>query len=102
MTRFASREPATQPESSTPRNVATLENAFKHYGKVVALAGVDLEIRQGEVLALLGPNGAGKTTAVKLLIGLARPDAGLARLFDGDPTSTRSRLRLGVMLQVSK
>lgn len=53
--------------------VAGLE---KSYGDVVALAGVDLTIEEGEICALLGPNGAGKTTLVSIVCGLRRPDAG--------------------------
>lgn len=45
--------------------------------------GVDLEIRQGEVVGLLGPNGAGKTTTFYILVGLARPDSGRV-LLNGD------------------
>ncbi|MBB4664849.1 ATP-binding cassette domain-containing protein [Conexibacter arvalis] len=48
----------------------------KHYGPVVAAAGMDLEIRRGEVMALVGDNGAGKSTLVKMLSGAIRPDAG--------------------------
>jgi ABC-2 type transport system ATP-binding protein len=74
----------------------------KKYGSVTALAGVDLAVRPGEVVALLGPNGAGKTTAVQLLLGLARPTAGEARLFGREPQDAEARMRVGVMLQVSK
>jgi ABC-2 type transport system ATP-binding protein len=84
------------------RPVAELAGAVKRYRRVTALAGVDLAIRPGELLALLGPNGAGKTTAVKLLLGLARPDVGAARLFGADPRSPAARMRMGVMLQISK
>jgi ABC-2 type transport system ATP-binding protein len=79
--------------------VAQLENAVKRYGAVTALAGVDLRVRGGELLALLGINGAGKTTAVSLLLGLQRPDGGRARLFGLDPQSLEARRRIGVMLQ---
>jgi ABC-type sugar transport system ATPase subunit len=48
----------------------------KRFGAVTALAGVDLEIREGEVLALLGDNGAGKSTFVKVLAGAHRPTSG--------------------------
>ena len=63
------------------RPLAELHGAVKKYGAVTALAGFDFAVRPGEVVALLGPNGAGKTTAVQLLLGLARPSAGEARLF---------------------
>ncbi|HEY2738995.1 MAG TPA: ABC transporter ATP-binding protein [Thermoanaerobaculia bacterium] len=81
---------------------AELRGAVKKYGAVTALAGVDLAIRAGEVVAVLGPNGAGKTTAVQILLGLARPSAGTARLFGLDPRAAAARMRVGAMLQVSK
>ena len=79
--------------------LARLRGAGKAYGAVRALAGVDLELRGGELLALLGPNGAGKTTAIGLLLGLARPDAGEAELFGMDPQRIEARRGIGVMLQ---
>jgi ABC-2 type transport system ATP-binding protein len=82
--------------------VAELRRAVKRYGAVTALAGIDLAVRPGEVVALLGPNGAGKTTAVQLLLGLARTSEGEARLFGVEPHRTAARLRTGAMLQVSK
>ena len=45
-----------------------------------ALKGVDLEIREGEILALLGPNGAGKTTLISALCGITTPTGGSARV----------------------
>lgn len=65
--------------------VAQLLNATRRYGAVTALDGVNLAVRQGEVLAAPGPNGAGKATAVRLLMGLARPSAGRARLLGHGP-----------------
>ena len=52
----------------------------KSYGDTVAVKGVDLQIRPGEIFGFLGPNGAGKTTTIKMLIGLLRPSAGAARI----------------------
>ncbi len=81
---------------------AELRGVVKRYGAVTALAGLDLEIRRGELVALLGPNGAGKTSAVKLLLGTSAPDSGVARLFGADPRSPAARTRMGAMLQISK
>ena len=50
----------------------------KHYGDLVALHNLSLEVPAGEILALVGPNGAGKTTVLKLLVGLLTPTAGEA------------------------
>lgn len=52
----------------------------KRFGDVQAVAGVDFDVRQGELFGLLGPNGAGKTTTINMLTGLARPDAGTIRI----------------------
>ncbi len=79
--------------------LARLRAVHKRYGEVTALAGIDLAVPAGQVLALLGPNGAGKSTAISLLLGLLRPDAGEAELFGADPQRTATRQRIGVMLQ---
>jgi ABC-2 type transport system ATP-binding protein len=80
---------------------AELRDAAKTFGKVKALQGVSLTVKQGETVALLGPNGAGKTTAISLMLGMRRPTAGSAALFGRDPRDLASRLRTGVMLQES-
>ncbi|HYH44550.1 MAG TPA: ABC transporter ATP-binding protein [Thermoanaerobaculia bacterium] len=87
---------------TAPPVVAQLRRATRRYGKVLALDGLDLSVRAGEVVAVLGPNGAGKTTAVHLLLGLIRAHAGEARLFGLDPRSFAARSRVGAMLQISK
>ena len=84
---------------AVPASVALLEGVAKSYGATTALAGVDLELREGEVVALLGPNGAGKTTAVGILLGLRQPDAGRALLFGGTPRDRPARARVGAMTQ---
>jgi len=57
----------------------------KRFGRVTALDGLDLRVTRGEVHGFLGPNGAGKTTTLRVLLGLLRPDAGVARVLGGDP-----------------
>ena len=85
--------------NSETQVVAQLVQASKRYGPTLALDGVDLEVRRGEVLSLLGPNGAGKTTAISLLVGLQQTDSGNATLFGMAPTSPIARRRIGAMLQ---
>jgi ABC-type multidrug transport system ATPase subunit len=79
--------------------LAALNGVHKHYGKLIALDGIDLEVRQGELLALLGPNGAGKSTAISLYLGLVQPDSGRVSLRGGSPLDIESRRGVGVMMQ---
>jgi len=65
--------------------------------KVVALNGLDLSIRPGEVFGLLGPNGAGKSTTIKLLIGLIRPSSGSVRLLGRSPTDVEAKRAVGYL-----
>lgn len=53
----------------------------KHYGPLVALAPLDLEVKKGEILGYLGPNGAGKTTTIRSMLGLIKPTDGSAEIF---------------------
>src|SRR5260370_31769053 len=79
---------------ATSRHDVVLRTAglTKRFGSAVALDGLDLEVRAGEVHAFLGPNGAGKTTTIRILLGLLRKDAGDAVLLDGDPWRDAVRL----------
>ena len=81
---------------------AILASVTKRYGPVHALRGLDLAIHPGELVALLGANGAGKTTAVRILLGLTRPDSGTARVFGGDPRDRATRTRVGAVLQIAR
>lgn len=56
----------------------------KGFAGVAAVDGLDLDVAAGEIYALLGPNGAGKTTTLRMVTGLARPDAGSIRVFGVD------------------
>jgi ribose transport system ATP-binding protein len=62
----------------------SVTGAFKHFGGVQALRGVDFDVRAGEIHALLGENGAGKSTLMNLLSGVYSPDDGVIRI-DGNP-----------------
>jgi ABC-type multidrug transport system ATPase subunit len=81
--------------------VVTIENLRKRYGDLMAVDGLDLEIREGEVLALLGPNGAGKTTTVEILEGHRTRTSGTVSVLGFDPeTGGRAfRERIGIVLQ---
>ena len=84
-------------------NMIRTSGLVKHYGKVVALDGLDLEVPKGSVLALLGPNGAGKTTAVRILTTLLDPDEGTAEVagLDVRTNPTRVRERIGLSGQTA-
>ena len=85
----------------TDGRLATMSAVTHRYGDVVALDGLNLEIRAAEVLAVLGPNGAGKTTAIGLLLGTLRVQEGTVRVFGHEPGAGAVRMRRGAMLQVS-
>ena len=76
----------------------------KRYGDLLAVDGLDLEIRAGECFGLLGPNGAGKTTTVEIIQGLLKADAGsievLGKQWKGNERALRERL--GTQLQETK
>src|SRR6185295_12944176 len=77
-----------------------MHGVTKRFGATVALAGVDLTVRAGEIHALIGENGAGKSTLMKVLSGAIAPDAGALQL-DGRPYAPRAPLdgrRAGVAM----
>jgi ABC-2 type transport system ATP-binding protein len=72
----------------------------KRYGSVEALAGVDLEVNEGELVGLLGPNGAGKSTLVKIACGLVRPSRGTAEICGLRAGSLEARRRIGYLAEL--
>jgi ABC-2 type transport system ATP-binding protein len=65
--------------------VVEASGLVKRYGRTVALDGLDLAVRQGEVHGYLGPNGAGKSTTIRILLGLARATSGRVGVLGADP-----------------
>jgi len=80
--------------------VLNLVNVRKAFGNIVAVDGLSLSVRKGEVFGLLGPNGAGKSTSVSLSVGLLTPDAGSVTIDGhGNPADPEVRRRIGVAPQ---
>src|SRR5436305_5507227 len=79
-----------QPVAVLPRGLS------KSYGPVLALRGVDLEVRRGEIFGFLGPNGSGKTTTIRCLLDLIRPSAGQVRVLGLDPQAEPVAVRARV------
>jgi len=86
------RADATRNDIAAPANVVLRATGLrKQYGHVVALDGMDFELRDGEILAVIGDNGAGKSSLIKALSGALVPDAGEMHL-DGNRIAFRSPL----------
>jgi len=77
------------------------ENLVRRFGDVEAVAGIDLEVEEGEIFGFLGPNGAGKSTTVRVLTTLLRPTSGHAQVagFDVVTEAAAVRRSIGVALQ---
>jgi len=72
----------------------------KRYGSTTALAGVDVDVAEGELVGLLGPNGAGKSTLVKIACGLVRPTRGQAEVCGAKAGSRASLRQLGYLAEL--
>lgn len=87
---------ATSPHVS----VIGLSQRFDSTGKaLVALDGVDLNVRRGEFLSIIGPSGCGKTTLLRVVGGLLRPSAGTVLVGDSDPGEAQARKEIGFVFQ---
>lgn len=91
----AAQEPA---ESPVVLRASELKCAF---GKVCAVDGLDLSVREGEIYGFLGANGAGKTTAIRLLMGIIKPDKGTIELLGKRTrrTTIRQKRSIGYVSQ---
>ncbi len=104
---MTNESPAATPTVSTPpagaQYVLSTDQLVKIYGGRSVVNGVDLTVRQGEIVGLLGPNGAGKTTSFYMIVGLVRPHSGQV-IFSGTdvtdfPMYRRARLGMGYLPQ---
>jgi putative spermidine/putrescine transport system ATP-binding protein len=88
ITRDGTGTTATESTATTPRTevAVRLERVTKRFGSVVAVDGVDLDVRDGEFLTMLGPSGSGKTTMLRMIAGFELPTAGRVLLHGQDVT----------------
>jgi putative spermidine/putrescine transport system ATP-binding protein len=77
--------PMTSPAPAAP--AVRLETVAKHYGDVVAVEGIDLDVNDGEFFSMLGPSGSGKTTTLRMIAGFEQPTAGRILLHGRDVTA---------------
>jgi ABC-type multidrug transport system ATPase subunit len=90
------------PKNSQTDNGLVIETRAltKRYGDaIVAVDGLELRVRRGEVYGFLGPNGAGKTTTLRMLLGLVRPTSGEATVLGAPPGSPKGLMRIGAMVE---
>jgi lipopolysaccharide export system ATP-binding protein len=96
-------EPGGAAERPTGKRTLEARDLVRDFGKLRVVDGVNLEVRQGEVVGLLGPNGAGKTTTFHMITGLLAPTRGRIFLAGRDitrlPMHQRARLGIGYLSQ---
>jgi ABC-type branched-subunit amino acid transport system ATPase component/branched-subunit amino acid ABC-type transport system permease component len=94
------RRRGSVPAETENADLLTCKQIEAGYGHLQILFGVDLEVREGEILALLGTNGAGKSTALKVIAGVLRPERGVITFAGADITRLKpaERVRRGLVL----
>lgn len=90
-------EAIAPPPFSPDSTVVTVHQLQKHYGKLVALKGIDLAVQRGEIFGLIGPDGAGKTTTFQILAGVMQATAGTVEVLGRSPRD--ARLNIGYLTQ---
>lgn len=80
------------------KSVLSAQGLIKIYGKRTVVRGIDVEVKQGEIVGLLGPNGAGKTTTFYMIVGMVHPNKGIVRIDDKKITrkAMYQRARMGI------
>ncbi|MCZ6746825.1 MAG: ATP-binding cassette domain-containing protein, partial [Acidobacteria bacterium] len=93
--------PTRLPGTSALTPAMVFRGLVKNYGKVQALCGLDLNVKQGEVYGFLGRNGAGKSTAIRIAMGISNPTAGTVLVFGETMTAgaVNARRRIGYVAQ---
>ncbi len=93
----------TKPPAAQKKPILSTEKLVKIYDGRAVVNGVDINVKQGEVVGLLGPNGAGKTTSFYMIVGLVRPNSGRVLFQDTDvgdyPMFRRARMGMGYLPQ---
>ena len=95
------REVSITTPAAEPADAVRLTALHKSFGDVIAVDGIDLTIRPGEVVALLGPNGAGKTTTIDMILGLSRPTGGEVSTFGMSPRQAVNRGLIAAVMQTA-
>ena len=84
---------------NAPNAPLCVNSLVKSYGSRVALAGVSLDVSEGEIVGLLGPNGAGKTSLIRCVVGRVVPNSGSISIFGEPVGSTAARAQIGYIPQ---
>jgi ABC-2 type transport system ATP-binding protein len=98
---YESSGPSQSPQRGSPNAAVRTTGLVRRFGSTLAVDGLDLSVRRGEIYGFLGPNGAGKSTVVRILCTLLRPSEGTATVAGYDVTEDPQavRVRIGVALQ---
>src|SRR6476620_5637130 len=89
----------TRPVDAVRLPAVRLDGVTKDFGSVHAVRGIDLELRQGEIVAFLGPNGAGKTTTIDMILGLSQPTTGTVAVLGHQPRQAIARGLVSAVMQ---
>lgn len=79
-------------------SILSISNLTKHFGRIKAVNGLNLDVKSGQIFGMLGPNGSGKTTTLGMLMGVVIPTSGNFRWF-GEPATHHIRKRIGAVLE---